>query len=165
MKQLLLLIVMFLVMVIPSFGQEEPTVDMDKEKAAIKQAALDYGEGWYLGDAERMQKALHPELIKRTPVQFPGGRMMIQNLGFSAMVEFSARNKGRLKTISPDKINIQILDATPEIATVKMLSPEFIDYIHLVKFNGEWKIINVLWVPSIQQPTPPPPVKKPEKLE
>ena len=31
----------------------------------IKQAALDYIEGWYEGNAERMERALHPELAKR----------------------------------------------------------------------------------------------------
>jgi hypothetical protein len=35
------------------------------DSAAIRQAALDYAEGWYAGDAARMEKALHPELAKR----------------------------------------------------------------------------------------------------
>lgn len=33
--------------------------------AAIRQTALDYIEGWYEGNAERMERALHPELAKR----------------------------------------------------------------------------------------------------
>src|SRR5258706_14452574 len=35
------------------------------DQAAIKQTALDYIEGWYEGNAERMERALHPELEKR----------------------------------------------------------------------------------------------------
>jgi hypothetical protein len=35
------------------------------DAAAIKQTALDYIEGWYEGNTERMEKALHPELAKR----------------------------------------------------------------------------------------------------
>src|ERR1044071_3857028 len=35
------------------------------DTAAIKQAALDYIEGWYEGNAERMERSLHPELAKR----------------------------------------------------------------------------------------------------
>ena len=34
----------------------------DKEREAIKQTALDYVEGWYEANSERMQRALHPEL-------------------------------------------------------------------------------------------------------
>lgn len=37
----------------------------DADRAAIRQAALDYIEGWYAGDAERMTRAVHPELAKR----------------------------------------------------------------------------------------------------
>ena len=33
--------------------------------AAIRATALDYIEGWYAGDAARMERALHPELAKR----------------------------------------------------------------------------------------------------
>ena len=35
------------------------------DSSAIKQAALDYIEGWYEGNAERMERALHPEFAKR----------------------------------------------------------------------------------------------------
>ncbi|PYS59909.1 MAG: hypothetical protein DMF76_15225, partial [Acidobacteria bacterium] len=35
------------------------------ESAAITRTALDYIEGWYAGDAARMERALHPELAKR----------------------------------------------------------------------------------------------------
>jgi hypothetical protein len=35
------------------------------DSAAIRQPALDYIEGWYEADAERMERALHPDLAKR----------------------------------------------------------------------------------------------------
>ncbi|MGH7551869.1 MAG: nuclear transport factor 2 family protein [Longimicrobiales bacterium] len=35
------------------------------DSAAIRATALDYVEGWYTGDAARMERALHPELAKR----------------------------------------------------------------------------------------------------
>src|SRR5918998_425074 len=41
------------------------TAASEADRAAIKQTALDYIEGWYAGDAERMERALHPELAKR----------------------------------------------------------------------------------------------------
>ena len=42
-----------------------------EEAKAIKAAALDYGEGWYEGNAERMERALHPELAKRVVMTDP----------------------------------------------------------------------------------------------
>jgi hypothetical protein len=43
----------------------QPISTSDADQAAIKQAALDYIEGWYGGDDERMERALHSELAKR----------------------------------------------------------------------------------------------------
>jgi hypothetical protein len=43
--------------------QTQPAAPSDE--IAIKQPALDYIEGWYEGDAARMERALHPELAKR----------------------------------------------------------------------------------------------------
>ena len=37
----------------------------DAERAMIVATALDYFEGWFDGDAVRMERALHPELAKR----------------------------------------------------------------------------------------------------
>jgi hypothetical protein len=36
-------------------------------------------------------------------------------------------------------------DADGGAATVKLVAAEWIDYLHLTKYEGEWKIINVLW--------------------
>jgi len=38
------------------------------DAAEIEAIARDYGEGWYTGDAARMERALHSELVKT-----PGG--------------------------------------------------------------------------------------------
>jgi len=41
-------------------------VDPIPDRDAVIKACLDYAEGWYTGDAERMQRSLHPDLVKRT---------------------------------------------------------------------------------------------------
>ena len=42
---------------------EERTAD----EAAVVSAVLDYFDGWFDGDAGRMERALHPGLAKRCP--------------------------------------------------------------------------------------------------
>jgi hypothetical protein len=32
---------------------------------AVRSVVMDYVEGWFEGDADRMERALHPELVKR----------------------------------------------------------------------------------------------------
>ncbi len=58
MKQLLLTIIL----VVPVLTHAQSSADTD----AVRQAALGYIDGWYAGDAERMERSLHPELVKRT---------------------------------------------------------------------------------------------------
>jgi hypothetical protein len=40
-----------------------------------------------------------------------------------------------------------ILDLFEDIATAKVVSADFVDYLHMANLNGEWKIVNVLWMP------------------
>nr|HQU94346.1 nuclear transport factor 2 family protein [Pyrinomonadaceae bacterium] len=37
----------------------------DAEREAIKRTALNYAEGWYEGNADKMESALSPDLAKR----------------------------------------------------------------------------------------------------
>ena len=37
------------------------------DRELINQAICDYFEGWFDGDAARMDRALHPDLVKRSP--------------------------------------------------------------------------------------------------
>jgi hypothetical protein len=38
-----------------------------------------------------------------------------------------------------------ILDVYENAASVKVVASDWIDYLHLAKWNGSWKIVNVLW--------------------
>ena len=44
------------------------------------------------------------------------------------------------------KIDIQ--NVSHGIAAVKVTSSRFIDHLQIGEVNGEWKIINALWVPN-----------------
>ena len=60
MRKTTLASVLFLFVIAAHANAQSPA-----DASAIKQTALDYIEGWYEGDAERMERALHPELAKR----------------------------------------------------------------------------------------------------
>lgn len=117
----------------------------DADKVAIRQAALDYVDGFYEGSAERLDKALHPNLQKVTLRQLPNGRDMLDFNGAAFnLKEFAASGLGR-RPAEERKIEVTILDIYQNIATVKIDSADFLDYAHVAKINGEWKIVNVLW--------------------
>lgn len=115
------------------------------DAAAIKQTALDYIEGWYEGDAERMEKALHPELAKRIVRTNPEGRSRLDQMGAMTLVQYTRQGGGKQTPKEKQQKDVTILDIFENAASVKVVASEWIDYLHVAKFGGRWVIVNVLW--------------------
>lgn len=132
-------------------AQDKP--DVEKDKAAVKQAAHDYAEGYYEGSAERMERALHPLLVKRglVPSSQPGSTFLVQ-MNSAMLVEVTRSGRGKL---APEErgISYELLDLTENTASAKIFTARFNDFLHLAKQNGQWRIVNVLWRPPAQQPS------------
>ena len=146
------LIAIVLLVSISAFAQ---TATPD-ENAAITKTALNYIEGWYEGDAARMESALHPELAKRMIYTDPkSGRSQFNHMGAMALVQGTRRGGGTKTPKEQQLKEVTILDRFNNAAIVKIVASEWIDYLSVAKFNGEWKIINVLWElkPKPAEPT------------
>ena len=124
------------------------------DETAIKETALDYIEGWYAGDAARMERALHPELAKRMVSLDTRGHSRLNQMSAMTLVQ-STRAGGGNKTPKERQLKeVTILDRFNNAAVVKIVASDWIDYLEEVKFDGQWKIINVLWELK-NQPAPP----------
>ncbi|MGQ0642214.1 MAG: nuclear transport factor 2 family protein [Gemmatimonadaceae bacterium] len=116
------------------------------DSAAIRAAALDYVEGWYEGNAERMGRAVHHELVKRIIARDTvSGRAWISNQGWGNLVAGTARGGGKSTPAADRRKEIQILDIYGAVASVRATMSGWIDYMHLAKVDGRWQIVNVLW--------------------
>jgi len=69
---------------------------------SIKQTALDYIEGWYEGNAEHMERALHPELAKRIVRTDARGRNSLGQM--SAMTVMQLTRMGDGKSIAKESL-------------------------------------------------------------
>ena len=153
MARSLVRLVLFLLCAVSAFAQAAPPAAYDADRAAIKQAALDYVEGWYAGDAERMARAVHPELVKRIVRTDPKtGRAMVQQMGASTLIEFTRAGGGKNTPADKQQKDVDILDVFGNTASVRATMSDWIDYMHLAKFNGRWVIVNVLWEMKPKQP-------------
>ncbi len=137
-----LLIVLFGVSAV---AQSKP--GLGAEETAIRSAALDYVEGWYQGDAERMERALHPDFVKRAPFTLPTGKDVLEGTSKSAMIEMTRAGGGTKSPNAKQKCEVTVFDIHEKLATAKVVSGDYVDYLHLLKTGGEWKIVNVLWIP------------------
>jgi len=118
----------------------------DADKEAIKQTALDYIEGWYEGNAERMERALHPELAKRIVRTDPkSGRSNLGQMSAMTLVQFTRSGGGKQTPKEKQQKDVSILDVFENAASVKVVASDWVDYLHMAKWSGRWVIVNVLW--------------------
>ena len=117
----------------------------DAEKEAVKKTALDYGDGWYSGSAERMERALHSELNKVLVTKLnQNGKIILQYSTVSELIEMT-RGKAGFVEESKRNENVSVFTIDGNVACAKLNSAIFNDYLQMVKIDGKWKIINVLW--------------------
>ena len=117
----------------------------DADKEAIKRTALNYAEGWYEGNAEKMESALHPDLAKRIVRTNPQGGSGLGQMSALTLIQGTRAGSGKQTPKEEQQKDVTILDAMGSAATVKLEMRDWVDYMHIGKFNGKWVIINVLW--------------------
>ena len=116
------------------------------ESNAIKQSVLDYVEGWYDADVTRMARCLHPDLVKRTLGRDEQGTWRLRRTVDAArMITLTEQGGGSDMPEPQRQYHVAILDVFRHVATAKCVSPEYVDYLHLAKFDDRWLIVNVLW--------------------
>lgn len=116
------------------------------DSAGIRVAALDYIQGWYTGDASRMRRALHPELAKRIVETDPKSHQsVLSQMGAEKLVEYTRAGGGQKTPLDRRQADVTILDIYQGAASAKIIATDWIDYLHLARWNGRWVIVNVLW--------------------
>lgn len=114
----------------------------------IRMASLNFIEGYYTGNVVRVEKAIHPKLVEKVLSRDKSGKFVIQNMDAIQLI-----HKTKLVNYKNDlsdndfDTKVIIFDIAKDIASVKVTQRKlnYIDYLHLVKINEEWKIVNVMW--------------------
>jgi len=143
MRTLFILLITSFVFSVPGVHAQTKVSDADRQ--AITQTALDYVEGWYEGNAERMERALHPDLAKRVVFTDERGRSRLDQMSAMGLVQGVKRGGGKDTPKEKQQKDITILDVFENAASVKAVMSGWIDYMHMAKVSGRWVIINVLW--------------------
>lgn len=113
---------------------------------AITRVSADYFEAWYTGDVERMKRSLHPDLAKRSLGRDPHtGASILRHTSALRMEELTRQGEGTSTPTNERSQVVTILDTFEDIATVKVVSYEYVEYLHVAKFDTRWLIVNTLW--------------------
>ena len=112
---------------------------------AVRQVGLDYVEGIYNVQPERIERSVHPSLVKRgfykkdasTPyTEMPMTYDQLVNLARTWNKEGKRDTKVK---------KVEVLDMLDQTAVVKVTAAWGVDYMLVGKYDGKWKISQILW--------------------
>lgn len=107
---------------------------------AVRATVTNYIEAYYAGDPARMQQTLHPHYLKQKihgniPVREQTGPQLVQDV----------RNGGGTHMPQAQRTEqVTVLDVAGNIASAKLITPGWTDYMTLEKLDGKWKILSVV---------------------
>jgi hypothetical protein len=110
------------------------------DSAAIRATVTNYVEGYYTGDAARMQATLHPHYLKHMihgdiPMREWTGQQIVESVRSNGPADLPASEKTE---------QVRVMDISGDIASAKLVTPHWTDYMTLAKVNGDWKILSVV---------------------
>ena len=110
------------------------------EATAVRVTVTNYIEAYYTGNATRMEQTLHPHYLKH---KIHGDIPMREQTG-QELVQAVRNGEGTHMTQAQRTEKITVLDVEGNIASAKLVTPGWVDYMTLSKINGEWKILSVV---------------------
>jgi Putative lumazine-binding len=114
---------------------------MATDQELITQSVQDYFEGWYHTDVARMDRALQPDLVKRSPAE-DGGAILTKEL----MLQPCAEGEGEGARIADRWMKIDIAYVCGGIASAVVRSAPYRKYLRLIETGDRWKIADALWL-------------------
>jgi hypothetical protein len=113
------------------------------ESQAVRATVADYIESYYAGDAARMEKSLHPQYLKHVIKTSDGSLKMTEKTGLQMLQDVRSHGPSDLPK-SEQTEQITVLDVYQDMASAKLVTSHWVDYMTLAKWNGEWKIVSVV---------------------
>jgi ketosteroid isomerase-like protein len=117
-------------------------VGSPEERAAVEAVLRDYFEGWFDGSTERMDRSLHPDLVKRRGSS--ATETDIPRTSKAQMMELTANGKGAADR-GDGRLEIRIEDIHGRIANATVRGGIYREYVQLIKTDAVWKIADTLW--------------------
>jgi len=118
----------------------QQTINSNDDSSAVRATVTNYIEAYYTGDAPRMEQTLHPHYLKHMihgdiPMREKTAMEMVKEVRTSGPADLPAANKTE---------QVSVLDIAGDIASAKLVTPGWTDYMTLSKVDGQWKILTVV---------------------
>jgi hypothetical protein len=138
MKRLVHAVAMSLIFVLNLSTNAQIAGTSNADSTQVEATVRNYIEAYYAGDARRMQQTLHPHYLKHMihgdiPMREKTGAQMLREVSSGTSIPAADKTE-----------QISVLDIAGNIASAKLVTPNWVDYLTLAKSDGEWKILSVV---------------------
>lgn len=136
------------VILLKESGAKPPALS-DRHAEKVEQVSRDYCVGFYEIDGDKVQSTCHPSLSKRSveQVELSNGTEFDHLSGITwEEINILGESFNKNWGFEPDaRCEIEIYEIRGNIAAVKMTGAVWFDYFHMMKVNGEWSIVNIMY--------------------
>ena len=126
-------------------GRPKANRSGDDSIAEVTRAVEDYYLGWFDADPDRMRRALHPDLAKRSHISLDGGSPAIRAVTATQMIGWTGEGEGRTSDAGERRLEIIVDEIHDTIASVRVHAALYVEYLHLARTAEGWRIVNALW--------------------
>jgi hypothetical protein len=128
---------LFLLFNLSTSAQENKVPD---DSSAVRATVTNYIEAYYTGDARRMEQTLDPHYLKH----MIHGNIPMREKTAPEMLE-EVRTHGIPDIPQAQRTEqVIVLDVAGNIASAKLVTPGWMDYVTLAKSGREWKILSIV---------------------
>ena len=92
-----------------------------------------------------MERALHPELAKRSLAEDSSGTERVRTLTAREMIDMTASGKGQREDVDDRRIEVDVHDVSEDIVSATVRCALYVDLLQLLKTREGWRIVNVAW--------------------
>ena len=126
-------------------AQAQSSAAADKE--AVRAAAMDYLDALYQAKPDLIARSVHPTLRKVGFMKRQGQTAYSESpMTYDQLFALAGSwNKDGKRPIATAPKEVAVYEVLNQTASVKVTALWGIDYMHLAKYDGKWKIINILW--------------------
>jgi len=122
------------------------SAERQQDEAAVRQAALDYVLALYEADASRVARSVDRELTKfgyyHNGEAYRGVGMTYAELHDLAKTYNDGNSRFDPDTTAHEVVVFEVMEKT---ASARITAHWGVDYMHLAKVDGQWRIRNILW--------------------
>lgn len=110
------------------------------DSSAVRATVTNYIEAYYTGDARRMEQTLDPHYLKHIihaniPMREKTAPEMLEEVRTHGIPDIPQTQRTE---------QVIVLDVAGNIASAKLVTPGWMDYVTLAKSGGEWKILSIV---------------------